>query len=69
MWFERESIFSETLKNRLLRELPEKEAKLQKFEEVTGEFDQYYMVYSSDFDGNTAERNVFYDINGNEYHN
>lgn len=71
-WFAGESIFSERLVKRMLRELPAAEAKAQKFEEVSEEFvnkNQYFMVYDSDFSCNSGERNVFHDINGNEYHN
>lgn len=70
--FYAEGIFSEPLKNRLLRELPENEAKAQEFEEVTADWvrdNQYYLVSGADFTGSTGERNVFYDHNGNEWHN
>jgi hypothetical protein len=66
-------IFPEKLKNRLLlQELPVEEVRLQKFEEVAPDSVDnfyYYVITLGDFTDNYGERNVFHDINGNEYHN
>lgn len=72
IFFGGESIFTEPLKNRLLRELSKIEADDVEFEEVTEEYvrtRQYYLITGQDFGDPTGERNVFHDVNGNEYHN
>lgn len=73
MWFAGESVFTEQLMKRMLSELPKSEAQIQQFEEISKEeaFDQngYFLVSVNDFTGNTGERNVFHDHNGNEWHN
>lgn len=72
-WFAGESVFSEPLMERMLRELPESESKVQVFEEITKdeayEESGYFLVSAADFTGNYGEKNVFHDVNGNEWHN
>jgi hypothetical protein len=71
-WFAGDSIFSEGLMKRMLRELPVAEASNQEFQEVSLDYvkeNMYRLVSSCDFNGNSGEKNVFHDHNGNEYHN
>lgn len=72
MWHAGDSIFPEGLMKRMLKELPISEAQTQQFEEVDEEYvkaNMYCLVNSADFQADSGERNVFYDHNGNEFHN